>query len=111
MTDAHGDANLPAPCLTAVNPSTPEDILGLSPVIPVVVIDDLASVVPLARALLRGGIGVIEITLRTAAGLQAIETVAGEVPDMVVGAGTVLSPEQVSQVADAGARFIVTPGA
>ncbi|WP_270886733.1 bifunctional 4-hydroxy-2-oxoglutarate aldolase/2-dehydro-3-deoxy-phosphogluconate aldolase [Pedococcus sp. 5OH_020] len=85
-------------------------ILDLSPVIPVVVVDEVEQAVPLARALLRGGIPVIELTLRSAAGLGAIEAVASQVEGMVVGAGTVLTPEQVRQVQDAGAQFIVTPG-
>ena len=86
------------------------DILDLAPVIPVVVVDSVEQAVPLARALLRGGIPVIELTLRSAAGLGAIEAVASEVEGMVVGAGTVVTPEQVSQVVAAGAQFIVTPG-
>ena len=75
------------------------DILDLAPVIPVVVVDSVEQAVPLARALLRGGIPVIELTLRSAAGLGAIEAVASEVEGMVVGAGTVVTPEQVRQVA------------
>ena len=90
--------------------ATPEDVLALSPVIPVVVIDRVADAVPLAQALRRGGVPVIEITLRTAAGLEAIKAVAAEVEGMVVGAGTVLTPAQAEEVAVAGARFIVTPG-
>ncbi|NNM46787.1 bifunctional 4-hydroxy-2-oxoglutarate aldolase/2-dehydro-3-deoxy-phosphogluconate aldolase [Knoellia sp. DB2414S] len=86
------------------------DVLALSPVIPVVVVDDVAQAVPLAQALLRGGIRVIELTLRSEAGLGAIEAVASEVEGIVVGAGTVVRPEQVQQVVDAGAQFIVTPG-
>lgn len=86
------------------------DLLSLAPVIPVVVVDSVEQAVPLARALLRGGIPVIELTLRSAAGLGAIEAVASEVEGMVVGAGTVVTPEQVRQVQDAGAQFIVTPG-
>jgi 2-dehydro-3-deoxyphosphogluconate aldolase/(4S)-4-hydroxy-2-oxoglutarate aldolase len=86
------------------------DILDLAPVIPVVVVDSVEQAVPLAQALLRGGIPVIELTLRSEAGLGAIEAVASEVEGMVVGAGTVVTPEQVRQVVDAGAQFIVTPG-
>jgi 2-dehydro-3-deoxyphosphogluconate aldolase / (4S)-4-hydroxy-2-oxoglutarate aldolase len=98
-----------------VSTSTPAldseaDVLGLAPVIPVVVVDAVEQAVPLARALLRGGIPVIELTLRSGAGLGAIEAVASEVDGMVVGAGTVVTPEQVAQVRDAGAQFIVTPG-
>ncbi|WP_409465978.1 bifunctional 4-hydroxy-2-oxoglutarate aldolase/2-dehydro-3-deoxy-phosphogluconate aldolase [Amycolatopsis sp. GA6-003] len=90
--------------------TTGTDLLALSPVMPVVVIDDADDAVPTARALLAGGIGVIELTLRTPVALTAIERVAAEVPDIVVGAGTVTSPEQAKQAADAGAKFLVTPG-
>jgi len=90
--------------------TTGQDLLELSPVMPVVVIDDADDAVPTARALLAGGIGVIELTLRTPAALSAIERVAAEVPDIVIGAGTVTSPGQAKQAADAGAKFLVTPG-
>ncbi|KDN19858.1 bifunctional 4-hydroxy-2-oxoglutarate aldolase/2-dehydro-3-deoxy-phosphogluconate aldolase [Amycolatopsis rifamycinica] len=90
--------------------TTGQDLLELSPVMPVVVIDDADDAVPTARALLAGGIGVIELTLRTSAALPAIERVAAEVPDIVIGAGTVTSPDQAKQAADAGAKFLVTPG-
>lgn len=90
--------------------TTGTDLLALSPVMPVVVIDDVDDAVPTARALHAGGIGVIELTLRTPVALTAIERVAAEVPDIVVGAGTVTSPEQAKQAADAGAKFLVTPG-
>ncbi|WP_020657763.1 bifunctional 4-hydroxy-2-oxoglutarate aldolase/2-dehydro-3-deoxy-phosphogluconate aldolase [Amycolatopsis benzoatilytica] len=90
--------------------TTGTDLLALSPVMPVVVIDDVEDAVPTARALHAGGIGVIELTLRTPVALAAIERVAAEVPDIVVGAGTVTSPEQAKQAADAGAKFLVTPG-
>jgi 2-dehydro-3-deoxyphosphogluconate aldolase/(4S)-4-hydroxy-2-oxoglutarate aldolase len=86
------------------------DLLDLSPVMPVVVIADVADAVPTAQALLAGGISVIELTLRTPKALEAIERVAAEVPGIVVGAGTVTSPDQVKQAADAGASFLVTPG-
>jgi 2-dehydro-3-deoxyphosphogluconate aldolase/(4S)-4-hydroxy-2-oxoglutarate aldolase len=90
---------------------TGRDLLGISPVVPVVVIDDAADAVPLARALARGGVRIMEITLRTPAGLGAIERVAAEVPETTVGAGTVTTPEEASAALRAGARFIVTPGA
>ncbi|MCP2170302.1 bifunctional 4-hydroxy-2-oxoglutarate aldolase/2-dehydro-3-deoxy-phosphogluconate aldolase [Goodfellowiella coeruleoviolacea] len=89
---------------------TGPDLLTLSPVIPVVVLDDADQAVPLAQALLRGGIRVIELTLRTPSALAAIERVAAEVPDIAVGAGTVVSGEQAEQAAKAGASFLVTPG-
>lgn len=96
---------------TAANAAvTVEGVMATSPVVPVVVIEDVAHAVPLANALLRGGVGVIEITLRTAAGLEAIRRVAAEVPDMLVGAGTVVTTDQVSTSVAAGASFLVTPG-
>ncbi|NUT97681.1 MAG: bifunctional 4-hydroxy-2-oxoglutarate aldolase/2-dehydro-3-deoxy-phosphogluconate aldolase [Saccharothrix sp.] len=90
--------------------TTSKDLLELSPVIPVVVLDDAAHAVPLAQALLRGGIRVIELTLRTPAALPAIEAIAAEVPDIVLGAGTVTAPEHAEQALKAGASFLVTPG-
>lgn len=86
------------------------ELLTMSPVIPVVVIDDAADAVPLAEALLRGGIAVMEITLRTEAGLSAIERVAAEVSGTTVGAGTVTTPAEADAARRAGARFLVTPG-
>ncbi|MEU4741155.1 bifunctional 4-hydroxy-2-oxoglutarate aldolase/2-dehydro-3-deoxy-phosphogluconate aldolase [Actinosynnema sp. NPDC023658] len=90
--------------------ATAADLLALSPVIPVVVVDDAEHAVPLAQALLRGGVRVIELTLRTPAALAAIERVAAEVPGIVIGAGTVTAPEHAEQAAKAGAAFLVTPG-
>lgn len=84
--------------------------LGNNAVVPVVVIEDVKDAVPTARALLDGGIDVMEITLRTEAGLEAIRTVAEKVPEMMVGAGTVITLDEVKRVADAGARFVVSPG-
>lgn len=88
----------------------PTSLLDLAPVVPVVVIEDAADAVPLARALVDGGLPVIEVTLRTPAALDAVRAVAGAVPEAVVGAGTVLTPEQVTQCVAAGARFLVSPG-
>ena len=79
-------------------------------VVPVVVINEPSKAVPLARALLAGGVKVIELTLRTAAGVEAIKAIAAEVPEMLVGAGTVLSGEQAREVKKAGATFAVAPG-
>ncbi|KQX62938.1 keto-deoxy-phosphogluconate aldolase [Angustibacter sp. Root456] len=93
-----------------MGPVTVDDVMTTSPVVPVVVIEDVADAVPLAGALLRGGVGVIEITLRTPAGLEAIRRVAAEVPDMLVGAGTVVTADQVTASVEAGASFLVTPG-
>ncbi|MEU8755286.1 bifunctional 4-hydroxy-2-oxoglutarate aldolase/2-dehydro-3-deoxy-phosphogluconate aldolase [Streptomyces chartreusis] len=85
-------------------------VLDLAPVVPVVVIDDPSDAVPLARALVAGGLPAIEVTLRTPAALEAIGAVADAVPDAVVGAGTVITPEQVTLAVTAGARFLVSPG-
>lgn len=79
-------------------------------VIPVLKIERLADAVPLARALARGGLPAIEITLRTADAVDAIRIVAAEVPEAMVGAGTILNARHFAQAADAGARFIVSPG-
>lgn len=87
-----------------------QDILALSPVMPVVVIDDAARATDLAQALLRGGIRVIEITLRTPAAIGAIEAIAREVPQMRVGAGTVLDVDDLARAAHAGAAFAISPG-
>ncbi|MGV9390030.1 bifunctional 4-hydroxy-2-oxoglutarate aldolase/2-dehydro-3-deoxy-phosphogluconate aldolase [Streptomyces olivaceus] len=92
-------------------PSSPADsVLDLAPVVPVVVVDELADAVPLARALVAGGLPAIEVTLRTPVALDAIRAIAGEVPGAVVGAGTVITAEQVGEVVAAGARFLVSPG-
>lgn len=86
------------------------DLLEKAPVVPVVVIEDASKAVPVAKALVEGGLPVIEITMRTAAAAEAIASIAAEVPDALVGAGTVLSGEQAETIAAAGARFIVSPG-
>ena len=88
----------------------PASVLDLAPVIPVVVIEDAADAVPLARALVAGGLPAIEVTLRTPVALEAIRAIAEAVPDAVVGAGTVITPEQVKETVAAGARFLVSPG-
>ncbi len=84
-------------------------LLTRCPVVPVVVLDDPAQAQPLGRALLAGGIDLIEITLRTNAGLTAIRELA-DVPDLHVGAGSVLTADQVDAVVEAGAQFVVSPG-
>ena len=91
-------------------PSAPESLLSVVPVIPVVVIDDLAHAVPVARALVEGGLPVIELTLRTPVALDAIRAIATEVPEILVGAGTIVSPGQAKLAVDAGAQFLVSPG-
>lgn len=88
-----------------------EEILRAAPVVPVVIIEDLADAVPLARALVAGGLRAIEITLRTAAGMEAIRAIATEVEGAIPGVGTVLEPAQYAAAARAGARFAVSPGA
>lgn len=85
-------------------------VLDLAPVVPVVVIEDVADAVPLARALVAGGLPAIEVTLRTPAALDAIRAIAAEVPDAVVGAGTVISTAGVADAVAAGTRFLVSPG-
>ncbi|CAN5729703.1 bifunctional 4-hydroxy-2-oxoglutarate aldolase/2-dehydro-3-deoxy-phosphogluconate aldolase [soil metagenome] len=86
-----------------------ETIMRTSPVIPVLVIEDAATARPLAEALVAGGLKVLEVTMRTAAALDAIREMK-QVPGAIVGAGTVISTEQFEQVMDAGAEFIVSPG-
>ena len=86
------------------------ELLQRAPVIPVVVIEDAPCAVPVARSLVAGGLPIVEITLRTAAALEAIGIVAAEVPEAHVGAGTVLSEEQARAAVSAGAKFIVSPG-
>lgn len=88
---------------------TPRDILSASAVIPVMAIHDLATAVDLAHALVEGGIRTLEITLRTEHGLKAIERIAKEVPNAIVGAGTVINAEQLKAVEDAGAVFAIHP--
>jgi 2-dehydro-3-deoxyphosphogluconate aldolase/(4S)-4-hydroxy-2-oxoglutarate aldolase len=86
-------------------------ILALAPVVPVVVVDDAVHAVPMAKALVAGGIRAIEVTLRTPAALDAIRAVAAEVEGAVVGVGTVLDGTQLEAARKAGARFAVSPGA
>lgn len=86
-----------------------EDIMRLAPVIPVIVIDDVADAEPVARALVAGGLRVLEVTLRTPCALDALRIMTG-VPGAVVGAGTVCNTHQLDQAIDAGAAFIVSPG-
>ncbi|WP_057884489.1 bifunctional 4-hydroxy-2-oxoglutarate aldolase/2-dehydro-3-deoxy-phosphogluconate aldolase [Tsuneonella troitsensis] len=80
-----------------------------APVIPVIVIEDIAHAVPLAEALVAGGLPVLEVTLRTPAALEAIRAMR-QVPGAIVGAGTVTNPAQLAQALDAGSQFIVSPG-
>ena len=93
------------------SPAAPGSLLSVAPVVPVVVIDDVDHAVPLARALVAGGLPIIEVTLRTPAALPAIRAIAAEVPEILLGAGTVCTPAQAGHAAAAGAQFLVSPGA
>lgn len=86
------------------------DVMRIGPVIPVIVIDDPARAVPLARALTAGGVRVLEITLRTPVALEAIAAIAREASDAIVGAGTLTRPRDFADASAAGARFAVSPG-
>jgi len=94
-----------------LRPTTIDTVLDASPLMAVVVIEDANSAPDLARALVRGGVVSIEVTLRTPAALEAIRRIAGDVPEALVGAGTVLTPKDLHASAEAGARFAVSPGA
>jgi 2-dehydro-3-deoxyphosphogluconate aldolase/(4S)-4-hydroxy-2-oxoglutarate aldolase len=86
------------------------EVMRVGPVIPVIVIEDLAQAVPLARALVTGGVRVLEVTLRTAAGIEAIRAIAREVSGAIVGVGTITTPEDFEAARSAGAKFGVSPG-
>ncbi len=88
----------------------PSSVLNASPVMPVMVIHDLENAVPLAKALVAGGIRILEITLRTPIALEAIRAIAKDVPEAIVGAGTILTPEQLKAAEEAGAVFAISPG-
>ncbi len=85
-------------------------ILARAPVVPVVTLDAVEDALPMARALAAGGIAAIEVTLRTAAGIDAIRAIAAGLPEVVVGAGTVLNVQQIEAATAAGAGFLVSPG-
>ncbi|HEX2528619.1 MAG TPA: bifunctional 4-hydroxy-2-oxoglutarate aldolase/2-dehydro-3-deoxy-phosphogluconate aldolase [Geminicoccus sp.] len=86
-------------------------ILRMGPVVPVLIVDQVETAVPLARALVTGGVRVLEVTLRTQAALDVIRAIASQVEGAVVGVGTVRTPEQLAAAAEAGAQFAVSPGA
>ncbi len=88
----------------------PKDVLNAGPVMPVMVIDDLENAVPLAKALVAGGIRVLEITLRTPVALDAIRAISQEVNGVIVGAGTIINPQQLEAAEEAGAVFAISPG-
>ncbi len=86
------------------------EVLQISPIIPVVVIENIKDAVPLAQSLAEGGIQIIEVTLRSSCALEAIELIAKNVPKMHVGAGTILNPTQLEQAQNRGAEFLISPG-
>ena len=89
---------------------TTADVCALAPVIPVLIVDDVAHAAPLAQALVAGGLTALEVTLRTPVALDAIRAMADAAPDAVMGAGTLLTPADVTAAVQAGARFGVSPG-
>ncbi len=86
------------------------EVLQISPIVPVVVIEDIKDAVPLAQSLVEGGVQIIEVTLRSGCALEAIELIAKNVPKMRVGAGTILNPTQLEQAQNRGAEFLISPG-
>jgi len=90
--------------------NTSADIFKQGPVVPVLVIDHVEDALPIAEALLKGGINVLEVTLRTASAMDIIEKIAKEMPEAYIGAGTVTNREQLKAVTDAGAKFAISPG-
>ncbi|GAA7994271.1 bifunctional 4-hydroxy-2-oxoglutarate aldolase/2-dehydro-3-deoxy-phosphogluconate aldolase [Helicobacter pylori] len=86
------------------------EVLQISPIIPVVVIENIKDAVPLAQSLIEGGVQIIEVTLRSSCALEAIELIAKNVPKMRVGAGTILNPTQLEQAQNRGAEFLISPG-
>ncbi|MGT0080724.1 bifunctional 4-hydroxy-2-oxoglutarate aldolase/2-dehydro-3-deoxy-phosphogluconate aldolase [Helicobacter pylori] len=86
------------------------EVLQISSIIPVVVIENIKDAVPLAQSLIEGGIHIIEVTLRSSCALEAIELIAKNVPKMCVGAGTILNPTQLEQAQNRGAEFLISPG-
>ncbi|GAA8239891.1 bifunctional 4-hydroxy-2-oxoglutarate aldolase/2-dehydro-3-deoxy-phosphogluconate aldolase [Helicobacter pylori] len=86
------------------------EVLQISPIVPVVVVENIKDAVPLAQSLIEGGIQIIEVTLRSSCALEAIELIAKNVPKMRVGAGTILDPTQLEQAQNRGAEFLISPG-
>ncbi|GAA7139802.1 bifunctional 4-hydroxy-2-oxoglutarate aldolase/2-dehydro-3-deoxy-phosphogluconate aldolase [Helicobacter pylori] len=86
------------------------EVLQISPIIPVVAIENIKDAVPLAQSLVEGGIHIIEVTLRSSCALEAIELIAKNVPKMRVGVGTILNPTQLEQAQNRGAEFLISPG-
>ena len=88
----------------------PEEIFALGSIVPVLVIENVEDAVPIAKALIAGGIKVLEVTLRTANALAVIKEIATKVPEAMIGSGTVINPETLQQSIDAGAKFAISPG-
>lgn len=88
----------------------PAELFAMGPVVPVLVIENVEDAVPIAQALIAGGIKVLEVTLRTANALAVIKEIASKVPEAMVGSGTVTNPETLQQSIDAGAKFALSPG-
>ncbi|GAA9398920.1 bifunctional 4-hydroxy-2-oxoglutarate aldolase/2-dehydro-3-deoxy-phosphogluconate aldolase [Helicobacter pylori] len=86
------------------------EVLQISPIVPVVVIENIKDAVPLAQSLVEGGIQIIEVTLRSSCALEAIELIIKNVPKMRVGVGTILNPTQLEQAQNRGAEFLISPG-
>ncbi|MDM7860601.1 bifunctional 4-hydroxy-2-oxoglutarate aldolase/2-dehydro-3-deoxy-phosphogluconate aldolase [Alteromonas sp. ASW11-36] len=89
---------------------SPAEVFASGPVVPVLVIHDVAHAIPLAEALIAGGIKVLEVTLRTPAALDVIREIANKVPEAIIGAGTVTNAQQLKEVTEAGAKFAISPG-
>lgn len=87
-----------------------KEVLSAGPVVPVLVVSDVAAAIPLAKALIAGGIKVLEVTLRTPQALDVIKAIADHVPEAIIGAGTVTTPEMLQQVIAAGGQFAISPG-
>lgn len=96
--------------LTNTWQTQPEEIFSLGSIVPVLVIENVEDAVPIAKALIAGGINVLEVTLRTANALDVIKEIATHVPEAMIGSGTVINPETLQQSIDAGAKFAISPG-
>ncbi|OUS27156.1 keto-deoxy-phosphogluconate aldolase [Thalassotalea sp. 42_200_T64] len=96
--------------LTNTWQTQPEEIFALGNIVPVLVIENVEDAVPIAKALIAGGISVLEVTLRTANALAVIKEIATNVPEAMIGSGTVINPETLQQSIDAGAKFAISPG-
>lgn len=89
---------------------TAKEVMEISPIVPVIALESVDDALPLAKALFEGGIAIMEITLRTEAGLKSIEIISKEMPQMNVGAGTVLNADEFKKAVDHGAQFVFSPG-